>query len=176
MKRSLLCTLILFLFGATITRAQVEEPTILNPITKWKFKTQGPIRGSSVAATRILILEALTGICMRSIRIMASWFGNSKLRVQSAAHLHYRARWCLLPAITIPCKQSTKARANWFGNIRCRPQSHPIGSGTIIQHLPWWKVDAFTLDRATLTFMRYQWTESYFGNTRRMAESGRRPL
>ena len=39
MKRPLLCTLILF--GATITCAQVEEPTILNPIAKWKFKTQG---------------------------------------------------------------------------------------------------------------------------------------
>jgi len=48
MKRSLLFTLILILAHFQITHAQVEDPTILNPTAKWKFKTQGPIRGSSV--------------------------------------------------------------------------------------------------------------------------------
>jgi outer membrane protein assembly factor BamB len=33
-------------FGLMVTHAQVEEPTILNPKTKWKFKTHGPVRGS----------------------------------------------------------------------------------------------------------------------------------
>jgi outer membrane protein assembly factor BamB len=47
MKRSLQCTLFLILFGTLITLAEVEEPSILNPRSKWKFKTQGPIRGSS---------------------------------------------------------------------------------------------------------------------------------
>jgi outer membrane protein assembly factor BamB len=47
MKRSLLGTLLLMLFGSIVTHAQVEEPTILNPRAKWKFKTEGPIRGSS---------------------------------------------------------------------------------------------------------------------------------
>ena len=39
---------ILLSFDSIVTHAQVEEPTILNPKVKWKFKTQGPVRGSSV--------------------------------------------------------------------------------------------------------------------------------
>jgi outer membrane protein assembly factor BamB len=61
MKRPLLCTFLLILFGATVTHAQVEEPAILNPIAKWKFKTQGPIRGSSVADNSTIYFGSADG-------------------------------------------------------------------------------------------------------------------
>ncbi|HEY5919284.1 MAG TPA: PQQ-binding-like beta-propeller repeat protein [Chryseolinea sp.] len=61
MKRPLLCTFFLILFGTTVTHAQVEEPTILNPIAKWKFKTQGPIRGSSVADNSTIYFGSADG-------------------------------------------------------------------------------------------------------------------
>jgi len=49
MKRFLPAILaMLLVFGSIVTHAQVQGPTILNPNAKWKFKTQGPVRGSSV--------------------------------------------------------------------------------------------------------------------------------
>ena len=41
--------LVLSLFESTVTHSQVDAPTILNPKAKWKFKTQGPVRGSAIA-------------------------------------------------------------------------------------------------------------------------------
>ena len=49
MTKPLQCTFFLILLTTLVTHAQVEDPAILNPRSKWKFKTQGPIRGSSVA-------------------------------------------------------------------------------------------------------------------------------
>lgn len=50
MKRSLRgIVLLILLLAFIVTQAQVEKTPGVNPKTKWKFKTQGPIRGSSVA-------------------------------------------------------------------------------------------------------------------------------
>jgi hypothetical protein len=37
--------LVVLSFGSIVTHAQVQEPTILNPKAKWKFKTEGPRAG-----------------------------------------------------------------------------------------------------------------------------------
>jgi len=108
--RRLLTAVIFSLTLISLTHGQGEDARILNPKVKWKFKTQGPIRGSSVAGQENI------------------YFGSADGYLYSVRKKDGELTWKFQTSGSIT---STPSKENYCGNFKCSRRYQPTGNGNL---------------------------------------------